>query len=102
MSPLSIYSALSLVLSGAESESKKELISVLHVESPKDSKTMSKLLGENLCSVTAGDVKKTLVQANGIFFQKGTHLMNTFTQIVMEYFKATSKEVRGDCRDDAS
>ena len=55
---------------------------------------MTKLLGENLSAVTAGDDKQTLVQANAIFLQKGSNLKSTFTHILSEYFKAVSQEVR--------
>ena len=55
---------------------------------------MIKFLGENLEGVTAGDDKKTLVQANGVFLQKGVHLEKAYNDVVSEYFKAVWKEVR--------
>ena len=93
ISPLSIYSALSLCLAGAKSESMKELVTALHVEPNKDTNAMIKLLGENLQSVTSGDDEKTLVQANCVFLQKGVQLQSEFKHIVTECFKAVLEEV---------
>lgn len=92
VSPLSIYSALSLVLPGSASASKAELIKTLHL-SGDDLHALSKTVGENLQSVTDGDTKKTLVQANGIFMQKGLSIQPDFQKILTDFHKTVSREV---------
>ncbi|VDO14629.1 unnamed protein product [Rodentolepis nana] len=93
ISPLSIYSAVSLVLAGAESESKKELIAALRVKGNSDHNTLCKSIGDNLKALNDGDEKKTLVQANAAFMHNSCKLLDTYLQIVKKHFDAMTKEV---------
>ncbi|EUB62104.1 serine protease inhibitor [Echinococcus granulosus] len=93
MSPLSVYSALSLALAGSESETREELVSVLGLAPGKDIDTIVKSLGEDLQAVADGDAKKTLVEANGVFIQAGSRIRETYTSAVSKHLKAGMKQV---------
>ncbi|VUZ46868.1 unnamed protein product [Hymenolepis diminuta] len=93
ISPLSIYSALSLALAGSASKSKEELIAALRLKESSDHGALCKLLGENLKSFNEGDKDKTLVQANAAFMQSGSRILDTYLQIVKKDFEAMSKDV---------
>lgn len=93
ISPLSIYSALSLALAGSASESKEELIAALRVKENSDHGSLCKSLGENLKSFNEGDKDKTLVQANATFMQSGSRILDTYLKIVKKDFEAMSKDV---------
>nr|CDS22753.1 serine protease inhibitor [Echinococcus granulosus] len=99
MSPLSVYSALSLALAGSESETREELVSVLGLAPGKDIDTIVKSLGEDLQAVADGDAKKTLVEANGVFIQAGSRIRETYTSAVSKHLKADMKQLDfgGDC-----
>nr|AYC76426.1 serpin [Taenia pisiformis] len=93
VSPLSIYSALSLALAGSENETRKELASVLGLAVDKDTDAMVKSLGEDLQAVGGGDTKKTLVEANGIFIQSGGRIKETYMGAVGKHLRAVCKEL---------
>nr|CDS35272.1 gag pol polyprotein [Hymenolepis microstoma] len=93
ISPLSIYSGLSLALAGAASESKKELVDTLRVKEKLDHGSLCKSIGDNLKSLNEGDKNKTLVQANAAFMHSGSKLLDTYMQIVKNDFDAMTKDV---------
>ncbi|KAL5112784.1 Intracellular coagulation inhibitor 2 [Taenia crassiceps] len=93
MSPLSIYSALSLALAGSGGDTRQELVAVLGLAAAKDIDTIVKCVGEDLQAVTSADAKKTLIEANGVFIQSGSHIKETYASAVSKHLRAVFKEV---------
>ncbi|VDK25148.1 unnamed protein product, partial [Taenia asiatica] len=93
VSPLSIYSALSLALAGSEGDTRQELVSVLRLAAGRDIGTIVKCVGEDLQAVTSGDAKKTLVEANGVFIQSGSHIKETYRGAVSKHLRAAFKQL---------
>lgn len=101
MSPLSIYSALSLVLAGSATETRKELLSALRAPSG-DINTICKSLGEGLQMITGGENDKFLLQANAVFIQQGGNILTQYIKLVTDYFKGISKELNFESDPDGS
>lgn len=87
ISPLSIYSALSLVLSGCASQSKLEIIKALKLADKQEIRALSEMIGHDLQSVTEGDKKNTLVQANGLFINDGFSILKEYSDMLTGFYK---------------
>ncbi|KAM3178453.1 hypothetical protein ACTXT7_002540 [Hymenolepis weldensis] len=95
ISPLSIYSALSLALCGSANASYDELLSVLNFQS-EDSNNVEgtlALLGKCLRDVTDSENDKTLVLANGLFLDVNFEADTNFKKILQNNFEADSHQV---------
>ncbi len=70
VSPLSIYSALSLALVGSAGKSRSEMLTALKLGTGgQDFDVLIRSVGEGLQKVPECDVKHTLVQANAMFVE---------------------------------
>uniref|UniRef100_A0A5K3FQ87 SERPIN domain-containing protein n=1 Tax=Mesocestoides corti TaxID=53468 RepID=A0A5K3FQ87_MESCO len=93
VSPLSVYSSLSLALCGSANKSRSELLSALHVKNAADFDATVASLGSALLSVPDGDPGRTLVLANGLFVDKAFSMKKCFTEALEHNFKVKAQEV---------
>ncbi|VDL40117.1 unnamed protein product [Hymenolepis diminuta] len=95
ISPLSIYSGLSLALCGSANASYDELLSVLnfHSEDSNDVEGTLALLGKSLGDVLDSENDKTLVLANGLFLDVNFEADTNFKKILQNNFEADSHQV---------
>ncbi len=89
-SPLSIYSALSLVFAGSAGKSREEFLTVFHLTDQGD---LIKMLGDGLKSIFEQDAKKTMVQAIGAFIDGSLSLLQQYTQTLKQHFEAEFQDV---------
>lgn len=87
ISPLSIYSALSLALAGSSGKTYDELMSVLALAKGDLSSTIAHV-GKELSGVAAGDKDKTLVQANGLFLDSKFTVESAFKSLLERHLSA--------------
>ena len=69
------------------------MIKTLKLDDRKDLGELSKTVGEALLSVSEGDEKKTLVQANGIFMENGFKLQTQYLNVLREFYKTETQKV---------
>lgn len=95
ISPLSIYSGLSLALCGSANASYNELLSVLNFQSEdsNDVEGTLALLGKSLDEVLDSENDKTLVLANGLFLDVNFEANTNFKKILQNNFDADSHQV---------
>ncbi len=94
VSPLSIYSALSLALVGSADRSRNELIAALKLGTEgQDFDALIRSVGEGLQKVPEGDVKNTLVQANSMFVDGSMAVLPAFSAKLETHFKSAAQEV---------
>ncbi|KAM7534353.1 hypothetical protein Aperf_G00000107496 [Anoplocephala perfoliata] len=95
VSPLSIYSALSMALCGSANASYNELLSVLQFHTKKGDdfdKTLA-VLGKNLNDILDDENDKTLVLANGIFLDANFEVLKSFSNSLERHFQADPHQV---------
>ncbi len=88
-SPLSIYSALSLVFAGSAGISREEFMATFHLT---EQEGLCKALGEGIRGIFEQDVGKTMVQANGAFIDARLQLLNQFKKGLKVHFDAEFQE----------
>ncbi len=94
VSPLSVYSALSLVLVGSGGKSRDEMLAVLKLTTQgQDFDAIIRAVGEGLQKVPEGDVKNTLVLANSVFVDGSMPVLPAFYEKVKTHFKGQAQEV---------
>ncbi len=94
MSPLSIYSALSLALVGSAGKSRSEMLSALKLGMEgQDFDVLIRSVGDGLQKVPEGDVKNTLVQANAMFVEGSMAVLPGFSASLKSNFKSVAQEV---------
>ncbi len=95
VSPLSIYSALSLALVGSADKSRNEMLTALKLGTRgQDFEALIRSVGEGLQKVPEGDVKNTLVQANAMFVEGSMSVLPAYSASLASHFKSAAQEVR--------
>ncbi len=91
---MSVYSALALVLKGSGGKSQEELLAALKLDADgQDVDTLIRSVGESLQKIPEGDLKNTLVQANGMFVEGSMSVLPSFAESVKSIFKGHAQEV---------
>ncbi len=88
-SPLSIYSALSLVFAGSAGISRKEFLATFHLT---EQEGLCKALGEGIRAIFEQDVGETMVQANGAFIDARLQLLEQFKKDLKVHFDTEFQE----------
>ncbi len=92
VSPLSIYSALSLALVGSAGTSRSEMLSALKLDMEgQDVDALIRSVGDGLQKVPEGDVKNTLVQANAMFVEGSMAVLPGFSASLKSNFKSARR-----------
>ncbi|BHF61669.1 Belongs to the serpin [Sparganum proliferum] len=93
ISPISIYSTISLVLAGSDKVTRKEMLSTLRLEHTGSFDAAIKCAGDNIKDVFKDDNGRELIQANGMFVQSGFSLLEFFIETLKVHFAASAVEV---------
>ncbi len=87
---MSVYSALALVLKGSGGKSQEELLAALKLDADgQDVDTLIRSVGESLQKIPGGDLKNTLVQANGMFVEGSMSVLPSFAESVKSIFQGS-------------
>ncbi|BHF61977.1 Belongs to the serpin [Sparganum proliferum] len=93
ISPISIYSTISLVLAGSDKVTRKEMLSTLRLEHTGSFDAAIKCAGDNVKDVFKDDNGTELIQANGMFVQSGFGLLESFIETLKVHFATSAVEV---------
>ncbi len=89
-SPLSVYSALSLAFAGSAGKSRGELLAAFHLEEGDD---VLANISKSIKSIFEQDVKKTMVQANGVFIEGRLDVLGEYKAALVTHFDSDIQEV---------
>lgn len=92
ISPTSIYLALSMVLNGADGDTKNEMAEVLHVDL-KDLESINESNNAFLHAVNQKDFKAELEIGNSLWIKEGYPFLQSYMDRVTKYFLADLFEV---------